>query len=224
MRKLFLLLFIPLYSQSQSYRAKPDSVWYERPRYYYAGIQANLLLQQFISFNSNSSINSNPFLFSYSINDAERGGGFALGTGLSINQNSTNDGVASITTQNINVSIRVGFEKKYLQRQKFIPFWGVEMQMGGLDTQTSSTLNQSFNNSTTKIETTKYFFGPSFRSGVNYALTRHILLGTEFFFNAQIAWTQTQTNNSGVQTSSSSVVPFNIGFQAPTAFFLMFRY
>jgi hypothetical protein len=224
MRKLFLLIFIPLYSHSQSYRAKPDSVWYEKSNYYYAGIQANLLVQQFLSFNSNASINSNPFLFSYSVNDPDKGNGFALGTGLSITQSSSNDGVASVTTQNINVSIRIGYEKKYLQRQKFIPFWGVEMAMGGLDNQTSSSLNQSFNNTTTKVQTTKYFFGPSFRSGVNYAITRHILIGTEFFFNAQIAWSQTQTNNSGVTTSSSSTVPFNIGFQAPTAVFLMFRY
>jgi hypothetical protein len=224
MRKLFLLFFIPFYSHAQSFRTKPDSVWYEKDKYYYAGIQANLLIQQFISFNSNASINSNPFLFSYSVNDSERGRGFALGTGISVTQNSTNDGVASLTTQNINVSIRIGYEKKYLQRQKFIPFWGVEMAMGGLDNQTTSTLNQSFNNSSTKIQTTKFFFGPSFRSGVNYAITRHILVGTEFFFNAQIAFTQTTTNNAGISTFSSSTTPFNIGFQVPTALFLMFRY
>lgn len=188
------------------------------------GIQANLLLQQFISFNSNSSINNNPYLFSYSINNPRTGDGFAFGTGLSVIQSSTNDGVASITVQNINVSLRVGYEKKYLQKYKFIPFWGVEMGMGGLNNKTVSTLNQSFNNSSTTIETTKYFFGPSFRSGLNYSLSRHIMLGTEFFFNAQIAWTQTNTINGGLRSSSESVVPFNIGFQAPTALFLMFRF
>lgn len=203
---------------------KTDSVWYDKKNYYYAGIQANPLLQQFISFNSNSSINNNPYLFTYSINNGRRGTGFALGTGILVNQSSTNDGVASITVQNVNVSIRIGIDKKYFQRYKFIPFWGIEMGMGGLNNKSVSTLNQSFNNTSTTIETTKYFFGPSFRGGLNYAITRHILVGTEFFFNAQVAWTNTTTNSSGFRTASESFAPFNIGFQAPTALFLMFRY
>ncbi len=224
MRLVFLTVFAALCFKINAQRAKPDSIWYEKKRFTYMGIQANLLLQQFISFNSNSSINNNPYLFTYSTNNNHRGGGFALGTGFSVIQSSTNDGVASITIQNINMSLRVGYEKKYLQRQKFIPFWGLEMGMGGLNNKTISTLNQSFNNSTTTIETTKYFFGPALRGGVNYAITRHIMLGTEFFLNAQIAFTETHTDNSGVQTAGNSVVPFNIGFQAPTALFLMFRY
>jgi hypothetical protein len=225
MRIAFSALLILLCLNICAQRMKPDSVWHDTKRnYYYMGIQANLLLQQFISFNSNSSINSNPYLFCYAVNDPDRGGGFALGTGLSVNQSSTNDGVASVTIQNINVSIRLGYEKKYMQRSKFIPFWGVDMGMGGVNNKISSTLNQSFNNSTTTIETTKYFFGPSFRSGLYYAITRHILMGTEFFFNAQVAWTETSTNSGGVRTSGTNVVPFNIGFQAPTALFLIFRY
>ena len=223
MRLVFLTVLIALCFKINAQRVKPDSIWYEKKRFSYMGIQANLLLQQFISFNSNSSINNNPYLFSYSTND-NRGGGFALGTGFSVIQSSTNDGVASITVQNINVSLRIGYEKKYLQRQKFIPFWGIDMGAGGLNNKTVSTLNQSFNNSTTTIETTKFFFGPALRGGLNYAMTRHIMIGTEFFLNAQIAFTETKTNNSGFRTTGNSIVPFNLGFQAPTALFLMFRY
>jgi hypothetical protein len=223
MRLVFLTVFIALCFKINAQRVKPDSIWYEKKRFNYVGIQANLLLQQFISFNSNSSINNNPYLFTFTTND-KYGGGFALGTGFSVQQNSTNDGVASIDVQNINVSLRLGYEKKYLQRQKFIPFWGVDMGAGGLSNKTTSTLNQSFNNSTTTIETTKFFFGPALRGGVYYALTRHIMFGTEFFINAQIAFTETKTNNGGFRTSSSSTVPFNVGVQAPTALFLVFRY
>lgn len=226
MRKLFLLLlFSPCFSIAQSWKGKPDSVWFEKKNYYYMGIQSNLLLQQFISFNSNSSINNNPYLFSYSINHGRTGHGFALGTGVSVNESSSNDGVASIHIQNANGTVRIGYEKKFLQQQKFIPFYGVEFGMGGIWNKTTSTLNQSFNNSTSSVETTKWFFGPSFRSGLNYAITRHILVGTEFFFNVQLAFTTTRTENNGViNTASSSGVPFNVGFQAPTALFLMFRY
>jgi hypothetical protein len=71
----------------------------------------------------------------------------------------------------------------------------------------------------------KWFFGPSFRGGLNYAITRHILVGTEFFFNGQIAFTETKTESNGVVgSSSSSGVPFNVGFKVPTALFLVFRY
>jgi hypothetical protein len=193
------------------------------------GVQSNLLLQQFISFNSNSSINSNPFLFSYSVNHSQKGHGFALGTGISVTENSTNDGVASVKVQNTNVTLRIGYEKKYLQQQRLIPFWGAEFGMGGLYNKTTSILNQSFNNSSTSIETTKFFFGPSLRSGLYYAISMHILVGTEFFFNAQIAWSNTQVTNSTGSgpisvNNSSSVIPFNVGFQTPTALFLIFRY
>lgn len=220
---LFPFLFLSLFTQAQT--EKSDSAWFSRKRIlHYAGIQMNPLIQQFISFNSNASINNNPYLFSFSINNAQTGHGFAVGTGLNVTQSATNDGVASISVQNINVSVRIGYEKKFLQRQKFIPFVGVEFGMGGGDSKTTSTLNQSFNNSTTTIETSKFFFGPAVRSGLNYAITRHILIGTEFFFNMQIAWTTTKTNNAQIITSNSDVVPFNIGFQTPTALFLMFRY
>jgi hypothetical protein len=231
MRRIVLLLcFLPCLLFSQYRKTKPDSSWFEKKNYVYMGIQSNLLLQQFISFNSNSSINSNPYLFSYAINHSQKGYGFALGTGISVNESSTNDGVASVKVQNTNVSLRVGFERKYLQQQRFIPFVGVEFGMGGLYNKTTSILNQSFNNSSTSIETTKLFIGPSLRSGLHYALSMHILIGTEFFLNAQIAWSNTQVTNSsstGLQptvNNSSSVIPFNVGFQAPTALFLVFRY
>lgn len=224
MRLLFLAVLVSFGIRGYSQRMKPDSVWYEKRCYYYVGIQANLLLQQFISFNSNSSINNNPFLCSYTFNNSRTGMGMVIGTGLSINQSSSNDGVALLTTENTNVSMRIGFERKYMQRTKFIPFWGLEIAAGYVQNKTTSKLNQSFNNPASTNELKRYFFGPSLRGGLNYALSRHILIGTEFFLNAQIAFTQTDTDVSGFRTSSSSTTPFNIGFQAPTALFLIFRY
>src|SRR6218665_2368224 len=103
----------------------PDTIVTTRPTYKYLGIQTNLLLQQFISFNSNTSINTNPYVFSYAKNNIRTGSGFAFGTGFNLSENSTNDGVSSVNVQNINVTIRVGYERKYLQKQRLIPFWGI---------------------------------------------------------------------------------------------------
>lgn len=190
--------------------------------YKYLGIQVNLLMQQFISFNSNSSINTNPFLFSYSKNNIKTGKGIVFGTGFNVSETSSNDGVSSITVQNANVAFRYGFEKKYLQSEKFIPFWGIEFGAGAVYNRSVSRLVQSSTNAEVVVETQRLFAGPSFRGGLNFAFSKHILIGTEFFFNAQVMASQVNNGNGG--GFNSSFAPFNIGFQAPTALYLIFRY
>jgi hypothetical protein len=223
MRKQFLLLLSAFsFFHSNAQTEKKADFELEKDAYTYVGIQANLLLQQFISFNSNSSINTNPYIFSY-VRSSRNGGGFALGTGFNVSQNSSNDGVSSVNTENANVTIRLGYEKKYLQNEKLIPLWGIEMGMGGIYNKTTSRLDQTFNNNVITVETTKLFFGPSFRGGLLYAFSKHILIGTESYFNCQIAFTQTSTSN-GFGGVGQSFVPFNIGFQAPTALYLIYRY
>src|ERR1044071_2633012 len=124
MKKAGLLVFILLisfFSRGQSVTA--DTAFLKKSHYKYLSIQSNLLLQQFLSFNSNSSINTNPYIFSYSNNNIYNGLGFVFGTGVSVSETSSNDGVASITVQNANGTFRTGFERKYLQKERFIPFW-----------------------------------------------------------------------------------------------------
>lgn len=217
---LFLLGGFISVSQAQNFTYN-DSVRSQKRVYKYLGIQANLLMQQFISFNSNSSINTNPYIFTYSKNNIKTGNGFVFGTGFNVSENSTNDGVSSVTVQNANVTFRIGYEKKYLQEQRFIPFWGLELGLGALFNRSESSLNQSFGSNTVIVQTERAFFGPAFRGGLNYSLSKHIQVGTEFFFNAQVAYSQTSSGNGAF---SRSFAPFNIGFQAPTALFLIFKY
>ncbi|PBQ32959.1 hypothetical protein CNR22_14640 [Sphingobacteriaceae bacterium] len=227
MKGYFVLVFttVTLYCSAQKIII-PDSVIPKgKTHYKYFGIQANLLLQQFISFNSNASINSNPYIFCYSKSNIKSGNGFAFGTGFNVSDNSSNDGVSAIQVQNLNVSFRVGFDKKYLQQERFIPFWGVEFGAGVIYNKTSSSLNQSFNTNRIVAETTKVFAGPSCRGGLMVAFTKHILLGTEFYLNAHVAVTEETTSaNGGLFSSSQNFIPINMGFQAPTALFLIFRY
>lgn len=225
MRYLLALIFSALaflFSNGQKVIITDSMIPPGKKDYKYVGIQANLLLQQFISFNSNSSINSNPYIFSYAKNNIKTGAGFAMGTGFNVSENSSDDGVSSSHVQNANVTFRVGYEKKYFQRERFIPLWGIEFGAGVVYNKVTSRLSQSFNFNSVTVETTKVFAGPSFRGGLLVAATKHILLGTEFYFNSQLSITETSGN--GNSTGGQSFVPFNIGFQAPTALFLIFRY
>ena len=225
MRKIFLVCFLSAFVLHVD--AQKDSSTYlptRKKTYKYIGIQSNLLLQQFISFNSNSSINSNPYTLCFSSSNVNTGAGFALATGFNVSENSSNDGVSSIHLNTANVTIRVGFEKKYLQHQRLIPFWGAEFGMGVVYSKLTSFLNQSFNTSSITVETTKLFIGPSLRGGLNYAFSKHILVGTEFFINSQISTTQTSDGSGNRGVFGNSFAPFNIGVQAPTALFLIFRY
>ncbi len=198
-------------------------IFINKTTYKYLGIQANLLLQQFISFNSNSSINTNPYIFTFSKNNINTGAGFVFGTGFHVSESSANDGVSSITVQDANVSMRYGYEKKYLQKQKFIPFWGVEFAAGVVYNKSVSRLVQSTTNTEVIVESERAFAGPAMRGGLNYAFNKHILIGTEFFFNCMIM-TSRVNNGSGNGFSGRSFAPFNVGFQAPTALYLIFRY
>lgn len=218
MRKLISLVFFAATCFAHGQTA--DSSRYKGTEYKYVGIQANLLLQQFINFNSNSSINTNPYLFSFSKNNVKTGEGLNFGTGFLVTQNASNDGVSSINTQNVNITLRLGYERKYFQEQRFVPFWGIDFGIGGTYSKTVSQLNQSFNFASTTVETSKLFIGPAFRGGLLLALSKHVFLGTEFFFNMQIAYSN--TNGGGV--GNTGIIPFNIGFQTPTALFLTYRY
>ncbi len=224
MKKVFLLIAVALCFTIFAQETIPDSIITvpKKKLYYkYLGIQANLLVQQFISFNSNSSINTNPFIFSYSKSNIKTGDGFCFGTGFNVSENLSNDGVSSISIQNANVAFRFGYEKKYLQYQKLIPFWGVDFGAGAIYNKSVSKLVQSSTNTEVVVESTRAFFGPAFRGGLNVALSKHILLGTEFFFNAQVAYNNVNNGNGGF---TRSFAPFNLGFQAPTALYLIFRY
>jgi hypothetical protein len=225
MKQLFPIIFIAAYFSAQGQNVKPgwlkhDTDWFAKTKVRYLGMQSNPLLQQFLSLNGNGSINSNPYLFSYSSNDLETGKGFAFGSGFSINQSSSNDGIAAVTIKNTNVSLRLGWEQKYFQQSRFIPFVGIDGAFGVIVNNTTTVLNQSFNNSVNETQTIKAFIGSSARGGVHYAITKHVLLGTEFFFNLHIAVSLVTVNND----FASSISPTNIGFEPPTALFLIFRY
>lgn len=214
--RLFVLFSVLSFRVHAEYK---DSIPPDKTIYKYLGIQINPLIHQFLSFNSNTTINNNPYLFNYSKNNIASGVGSNFATGFSVQQFTQNDGVSSVNTNLWNVTFRYGYEKKYLQLEKFIPFWGVDFGAGVVYSDITSSLNQSLTNTSVRVETMKVFAGPSFRGGLNYALSKHILLGTEFFFNLQVAYTEQNASN-GFSTEFS---PFNIGFQLPTALFLLFR-
>ncbi|MBL7919443.1 MAG: hypothetical protein JNJ40_03965 [Bacteroidia bacterium] len=227
MRKTSLLLFCIISIRFFAQENTDSLVRSYRIKYHYVGVQANLLLQQFLNFNS-SSVNSNPYLFSYSFNYKQNGNGVVLGTGLSASNNFSNDGVVEISDDRINVCGRIGIEKKFYQEERFIPFIGIEVGLGYAEQKLRTKLVQTINNPQTDTKTTKFFFGPAIRGGLLFSINKYVKLGTEFFFNAQVSINKSKTiitsatqPPSGTNTTS---LPINFGLQAPTALFLIYRF
>ncbi|MDP3558284.1 MAG: hypothetical protein Q8T03_13000 [Bacteroidota bacterium] len=227
MRKVFFLFFCIISINLISQEDTDSLVRSYRTKYHYVGVQANLLLQQFLNFNSNS-FNSNPYLFSYSFNYKQNGNGMVIGTGLSASNNFSNDGVVEISDDRINVTGRVGIEKKFYQEETFIPFIGFEVGLGYTEQKLKTKLVQTINNPETNSKTTKFFFGPALRGGLLYSLNKYVKIGTEFYFNFQVSVnkSRTITTSAGQQPSGTNTtsLPINFGLQAPTALFLIYRF
>jgi hypothetical protein len=190
----------------------------------FIGLQANQLLKQFLSFNSSTVINNNPFLLTFSSCNS-KGRGFSMGTGLNFSDESSTDGVTSTQIKNRNFVFRFGFEAKFHLSEKWIPFWGLDFHLGGTYTRISTQQFQTFQTNTSTISTTNLFFGPAIRGGVLVSLSKHLLLGTEGFFNFKIAFQQVNSSSnfsSGVPNSSRSI-PLNLGINVPTAIFLIVK-
>lgn len=225
---LFLGLCGQLQTEAQSRYYANDSTRNNKSSYF--GLQANQLLKQFLSFNSSNTINTNPFLLTYSTTNG-KGRGFAMGTGLNFSVESTNDGVSSTEITNRNFVFRLGFEAKYHLAEKWIPFWGIDMHLGGVYSKVFTQQAQSFQITTSTVTSTNLFFGPAIRGGVLVALSKHLLLGTEGFFNFKLAFQETTVNTSNNFSgnfqpvfSTSRSIPINFGINVPTAIFMLVKF
>ncbi len=225
---LGLLFFFNLgtsYCQSRYYAGDSTANIKEK----YIGLQANQLLKQFLSFNSSNSINTNPFLLTYSSTNG-KGRGFSMGTGLNFSVESSTDGVSATEITNRNFVFRLGFEAKYHLKERWIPFWGIDMHFGGVYTKVSIQQFQTFQTNITTTATTNLFLGPAIRGGVLVSLSKHLLLGTEGFFNFKIAFQQTTSSsnlafgNGQVVAPSSRSIPINFGINVPTAIFMIVKF
>lgn len=192
---------------------------------YYVNVQTNLLLQQFLNFNSVAS-NSNPYMFNVTLTDKYSGNGLLLGTGLTASNNFSNDGIVEISDDRINLATRFGYEKKMFQWRKIVPLFGAELGFGYTEQRLKTRLIQTINNSETSIKSTKLFFGPALRGGVIYKITNELFIGTEFYFNFQLSInkTVTVTNSPQIPIQNKTSLPIDFGFRAPTALFLGYKF
>ncbi len=188
-------------------------------RYY--GIQSNLLLQQFINLNGNSLSNNNPYLFTFSNSSATTGGGFAFGMGYFVRKSTLSDGITNTNTSDANLNFRFGYEKKFFLHEKWTPFYGIQADLGYFDRDIQVVINQPFGQNTLNIRERRRSIGPSFRGGVLYALSKHILLGTEANFIFQLNF---NVPNGIKPNGGFKATDFAMSINAPTAVFLIIRY
>ncbi|MFN7912674.1 MAG: hypothetical protein ACK5QC_12685 [Bacteroidota bacterium] len=227
MRQFFIVVFITFCTLCSSQDSIDSLIRVNRRINYYVNVQTNLLLQQFLNFNSNIS-NPNPYMFNVTLTDKYSGNGLLMGTGLTASNNFSNDGIVEITDDRINLATRFGFEKKMFQWRKIIPLFGAELGFGYTEQRLKTKLIQTITNSETSSKTTKLFFGPALRGGLIYKITNELFIGTEFYFNLQLSINKTVvvTNNPQIptQTQNRTSLPIDFGFQAPTALLLGYKF
>jgi hypothetical protein len=176
MRKLLLTLFlsaafISVLGQDAEETSSPDNSL----QGHYLGLQANQLLRQILNFGGSSSAINNPFLLTYSTNNASgAGGNFSLG----YNYTQTNDGDAITRREvtNSDFNFRAGLEKKSRLGKRLILAAGGDIVYQSLKVKTKVTDNFSGNFSTVN-KTSGFGFGP--RLSIYFQITDNFLVATE---------------------------------------------
>lgn len=196
------------------------------------GVQANLLLQQFIPNSGNSNALNNPFWWKYALRFNQSNLEVTFGGGYSENQ--TKDG--DLKTSQFNLPLRLGAAKKYYLGKRFEAGAGLDL-VAVFDQSSSETEN--INNgvgfsSSTKAETSRKVnsFGGGPQVTLAYYINKNIRIGTEatgyFLYNEEHNTRFIQTYSSGFLTEeideSDSVFSNNFQFTLPVALFLMVRF
>lgn len=200
---------------------------------HYAGLQANQLLKQIISFGSSPSIN-NPYLVKYSLRFNASQTQINAGFGYTYNQLTEKNGLKSDRSD---LDFRLGYGKVYAVGRRLELGIGID---GVLKAQNTQTVNvQSFNFgsgidstvTTTKSVVMGYGLGPQVT--LSYAITDRVIIGTEasyYFIRSKQSSEQQAKNYSSnfggpeiltVTTEKDENKSMDFNLQLPVALFLI---
>lgn len=170
-----MILNIPIFAQ----QIEDDN----RKNHVYFGVHTNQLIRQLVNFGSSSSIPTNPFLINIAVNAKETGNGFNVGFGYSYDRLNDTDQNIDRTTIINNFGLRFGYDKKIEIWEKWQVAWGldglvtdnknetvVKFPIGSNVTSTATTINRT------------YQFGFGGRFGLNFFVSKKVLLGTEMSY------------------------------------------
>jgi hypothetical protein len=159
---------------------------------HYVGIQANQLIRQLLNFGGSSSVATNPYLLTYSVNSKHTGWGFTAGLGYTHTEVNSGDPLNPINSKINDFFLRVGFEKKTMIGKRWL-------FSSGIDVITESLKDKTVNNSQFgifKIETSSRGIGLGPRVTLNYQISDRILVGTEASYYYKSSKQEQEINGS----------------------------
>lgn len=197
---------------------------------HYFGVQVNQLLRQIFSL-SNSQIASNPYLLNYSYNGAT-GVGINIGLGYQVDQFKNSDAFTDRETENSDLSLRIGPEKKSFVGKKLMVSVGMDFIVSRAYNKTKQTNKNDFIESrvTSENKISGIGFGP--RMSLNYFITDKIVVGTElnYYFRSLKnkrsfnSFTKFEGNPPEVQTDDGEDKTKHLTFGSPAVITLMVRF
>jgi hypothetical protein len=164
------------------------------------GVQINGLFNQTMILNHiNPTFYSNPYLLTYNINSVRSGIGlrFGFGNNYYVARTRDNDGWYNITENIIkDLHLRIGIEKKYQLSKKWSTGAGLDLVYKNYEDITyNSSSGFDGGESTTHATGNKYGFGAM--AWLRYAITKHLLVGTEASLYYTIGKQKTDWTTSG---------------------------
>jgi len=183
MLKKYLLTIVFLSSICYSY-AQTDSTRIKKINHY-IGVQANPLFRQIINLNNNNSnLVTNPYLITYSLIFSNCGWGIQAGVGYNYQVIADKDAPANHESKFNDLSYRVGFGRKVTLSKRFEAEFALDLA-GDYKNDKTFTLSvtdfgSGFSDSVaTTVSSKTQSIGGGLRGGLNFYLSRRVILGTE---------------------------------------------
>ena len=234
--KKVLFAAVVVFTATASFAQSGDDTMKHKRYIQQAGVQINELFRQIFNFNGNAAAaNTNPYLFTYSINSARSGLGLRIGVGYNYQSLTNDDGISRRSTDLNDLQARLGVEKLFTLSRKWSAGAGIDGVLNHNDDYTKNII-RGFDTVTTVTKTKITSYGGGGMLWLRYHVTNRVLIGTETSFyysigqqNDDIAITQKKSTGSGtgqLVTTTSTVDNRRIDgkLSIPVAFFLLVRF
>ncbi len=193
------------------------SVFSNKNRINYFGLEVNPLLRQIINLNPNSTPTNNPFGIQFASNSTRTGRGISSGlTYLRSKFNDDNNGVPRETI-NREVAFRFGYERKHQLGKRWIALQGYDFVVGGAKLHTET--NDPFSGSIV-TETSTNMWGFGLRAGLLFLISDRVALGTEATY--YLRYITDKTKLTGLPDSKQKTSEFEL--TTPVVLILSIRF
>lgn len=230
-----LLLAVLVFTASASYAQTADTAIASKRYSHQFGLQVNELFRQIFNFDGNA-VNTNPYLFTYSINSVRSGWGLRTGVGYNYQSATTDDGITRRTSELNDLKFRIGGEKLFMLSRKWSTGVGADFVVDHNDDYTKSMV-RSFDTVTTVTNTKLTALGGGPMVWLRYHINKNILIGTEASFyytkgeeKSDVSITRRQfipgTGGSQIVTTTSKVDNERISgtLAVPIAIFIFVKF